>query len=128
MSTTTLLFNGYLWIVPVSLGLALTAVWCAAYYVGKQRDWKVAKRTRLLRTGRALIQVLPLSGVLGTVWGLINTLSFMGTQANGKMDMPKVVERFAVALNTTLWGVLFACLTLVLYQVALSELEGDEDE
>jgi biopolymer transport protein ExbB/TolQ len=106
----------------------ILGLWYIAYVHGKQRDWRRTRRIRALVLGRALIPVLPLSGIGGTVWGLIKTLAFMGGQPDGKIDMPGVVARFSVALNTTFWGVVFAVLALVLYQTALSQLEGAEGD
>ena len=123
-----LLFKGSLWPLPFLFGLALLGLWYVAYAYGKQRDWKRTSRIKYLVLGRALIPVLPLSGIFGTVLGLIETLAFMGSQPSGKIDMPQVVAKFSVALNTTFWGVLFAVLALILYQTALAQLEGAQGE
>ena len=128
MDLLGLLFKGSLWLLPFLFGTALVILWYAAFIYGRRKDWTRASRVKTLVLGRALIPVLPLSGIFGTVWGLIETLSFMGTQAKGEMDMPVVVSKFSLALNTTFWGVLFAVVTLLLYQTALSHLEGAESE
>ena len=65
-----------------------------------------------------LIELLPLLGIFGTVWGLRNALSLIST-----MEMPQIKDiatEIAPALSTTFFGLLFAILNLFLYNILQS--------
>jgi len=123
-----MLFSGVLWLLPVGLGLIIVVWGVFLSFLARRRNWTRAKRARQLHIGRALIPILPLSGIFGTVWGLMNALLFMRQKAGTEFDMAGVVQRFGVALNTTFWGVAFAVVALVIYEVQIAQLEGIEDE
>jgi biopolymer transport protein ExbB/TolQ len=57
----------------------------------------------------------------------MDTLLFMRGKTGSDFDMSGVVDRFGVALNTTLWGVVFAVIALVLYEVQIGQLEAADD-
>lgn len=130
MIALRLLFTGGLVWVPILIGIGLLGLCYVGHVTGRRRGWTIAYRRRILRLGRSLIPILPLAGIFGTVWGLIDTLGFIGRQSSGDIQrhVPQIMERFSVALNTTFWGVLFALLCLVFYQTTLIQLEEADDE
>ncbi len=126
MQVQDFLFSGGLWLVPVVVGVMLIL-----WRFGSTSLPGLPRRTRLrsLYFGRSLIPVLPLLGIFGTVWGLMETIGYMATAdltASGTMG--EVMSRFATALNTTFWGVVGAAANIVLYEMALAPLEAVEDE
>ena len=126
MGTLGFLFEGVFWLLPAGLGVVLVGLWYVAYVIGRKREWDPLARSKALRLGRSLIPLLPLSGILGTVCGLTNTLSFMAEQAGGKIDIAQVAQRFSVALNTTIWGLGFALVGLALYETAIAKQEKSD--
>ena len=121
-----MLFSGWLWLLPAGLGIVIVACGLCLSFVARRWNWTRDRRAQHLRLGRALIPVLPLSGIFGTVWGLMDTLLFIRDKG-ADFEMSGVVQRFGVALNTTFWGVLFAVIALVLYEVQIGQLEGVDD-
>jgi len=82
-----------------------------------------------LYVGRTLVVLLPLLGIFGTVWGLIDTISYLGSaDLSDPSAMPAILDRFATALNTTFWGVLGAVINIALYEPAIASLEAIDDE
>jgi len=79
MNVLPLLFSGYLWPIPCAFGLVLILLWYHAYFSMKRKEKRISARIEALRFGSSLIPICPLLGILGTVWGLMNTLSFMGS-------------------------------------------------
>jgi hypothetical protein len=60
----------------------------------------------------SLLPLFPMLGILGTVLGLMKTLTFIAEK--GVEDLSSVMGHFATALSTTFWGVFWAIvLTLV---------------
>lgn len=60
-----------------------------------------------------MIEFLPLLGLLGTVWGLMNGLAIIATK-----EMPTIKDLaiyIAPAISTTFWGLLFALFNLFLF-------------
>lgn len=119
-----ILFSGVLWLVPMILGLSIVGFGIFLSFFAKKRAWSVEKRLRYLRIGRALIPALPLSGICGTVWGLMNALLFM---KDNMEDMGGVLNRFGTALNTTFWGVIFGFFAVILYEVQLGQMKENAD-
>ncbi len=63
----------------------------------------------------SLIEVLPMLGLFGTVWGLLNALVVIAeTQAPTIKD---IATNIAPALSTTFFGLLFAIINLVFYNI-----------
>lgn len=122
-----ILFSGALWVLPLGFGLILVLAGVFLAFLAKRLNWTREQRMRYLRLGRSMIPVLPLLGIGGTVWGLMDTLMFMSDKTGAGFDMSGVIPRFGVALNTTLWGVVFAVVALVLYETQLAQL-GDRDD
>lgn len=122
------LFLPLLTALPIFLGLLLCG---AAFWLcsgrARARGITVAERMRILRRLRALVTLLPLSGLLGTMASLMNTLAFMGRQAeNLNEQMGEVLSRFAPALSSTLYGVLFAMIAIGVIEYSLHVLEGSD--
>ena len=62
-----------------------------------------------------LIELLPIMGILGTVWGLRNALVVIATkEIPGIKD---IATEIAPALSTTFFGLLFAVLNLFFFQL-----------
>ena len=122
-----MLFSGTLWILPVAFGVLIFGWGLYLYFMGRQREISRIDRLKHLRTGRSLIAILPFSGIFGTVWGLMGTLQFMSEKTGNKIDLAGVVTRFATALNTTLWGLVFALISLAFYEFAIQDLESGQD-
>lgn len=122
-----ILFSGILWLIPMGLGVMIIAWGLFLSLLARRRNWTRKRRLLYLRIGRSIIPALPLSGIFGTVWGLMDTLLFMQNKSGGDFDISGVVARFGVALNTTLWGVVFAVIAVVLYEVQIGQLEAADD-
>jgi biopolymer transport protein ExbB/TolQ len=122
-----MLFSGTLWLLPMGLGVMIVAWGLFLSLLARRRNWTRKQRLLYLRIGRSIIPALPLSGIFGTVWGLMDTLLFMRGKTGSDFDMSGVVDRFGVALNTTLGGVVFAVIALVLYEVQIGQLEAADD-
>jgi len=60
-----------------------------------------------------LIEVLPMLGLLGTVWGLRNALVVIAEYPNPTIG--QIAVELAPALSTTYFGLLFAVSNLILY-------------
>ena len=60
-----------------------------------------------------LIELLPMLGLLGTVWGLRNALSVIANYPNPTIG--QIAIELAPALSTTFFGLLFAVLNLTIY-------------
>ncbi len=120
------LFHGIMWVIPLGLfGFLLLILASAVFFPYMARR----KRLRLLYLGRALIPLLPLSGILGTVWGLIETIGFMaGADLASPGALSETMTRFATALNTTFWGIVGAGISIFLYETSITPREAVEDE
>jgi biopolymer transport protein ExbB/TolQ len=124
---SSLLFGGWTTLIPIFLTLVGVGF---VFWVGSfahRSGWTVKKRIGWLYRLRNLIPMLPLSGLFGTIWSLIDTLSFMDQQGSGaSADISKIVTRFAPALSSTLWGILGAFVLIVLAELSLHQLEEDD--
>lgn len=120
-----LLFSGGTVFLPI---LAATALLLRGQYVGgrgsRKRGRPVAARIRDVRFCRRLVPGLPLLGLLGTVWGLIDTLRFMGANEQSSANVAQIVARFAPALSSTLWGIIGALVCMVFFESLIHSLEG----
>jgi len=63
---------------------------------------------RQIALSKLLLDLFPILGILGTVWGLIETMRVMGTVA-----FEQVVKEFSVALTSTFSGLLAVGISLV---------------
>lgn len=123
-----MLTAGVLWLIPFILG-SIICVWGGCIYLVPHTrfNWTRQRRIHYLWMGRSVIPVLPLSGILGTVWGLMDTLLFMGDKSAGALEMTDVVGKFAVALNTTFWGVIFSLVAIFIYEIQISQMEAVDE-
>ena len=92
---------------------------------------RVSVSDRIIRLSflRKFIPLLPLTGVFGTVWALVKTLSFMAEQSR-KMNiadaLPDVLAKFSPALLSTAVGVIGAVVCIVVVEFGLHSLGEDE--
>lgn len=122
-----MLFGGWTTLIPIFLtvGGLVFVIWIGHF--AHRAGWTIRKRVSWLYRLRNLIPMLPLSGLFGTIWSLIDTLSFMGQQGSGaSADISKIFTRFAPALSSTLWGILGAFVLTVLAELSLHQLEEDD--
>lgn len=122
-----LLFGDVLALVPIAMGLLLCGfiLWCS--YYAKKWSWTVSTRIICLRRSRNFIPILTLSGLFGTVFSLIRTLSFMADhEGDFSLVMPDIIARFAPALSSTFWGIIGAAIAIALVEFGLHRL-GDEN-
>jgi len=122
-----MMFEGQLWILPVFIGLVILLWGLFLGLFSKRRNWTRDKRIHYLRLGRSIIPVLPMSGIFGTVWGLMDTLLVIGRSSVKNLDMNVVAGKFAVALNTTFWGIVFAFLSILVFEIQLNQLEAIDE-
>ncbi len=61
-----------------------------------------------------ILELFPLLGILGTVWGLSNALLAMSNTTGPGMQVGVVAKQFGGALSTTFLGLLSVALTLVI--------------
>ena len=130
MDTLKLLVSGPASLLPVFAAAILLG---RAYYLGgdhsRKRGMTQAQRLRRLRFCRSMVPVLPLLGIMGTVVGLVRTLSYMGSMVLGASGaMTGVIHRFAPALASTFWGVVGAISCIVLIESTIHAAEDDPDE
>ena len=94
------------------------------FYRKAQKDRLFLKRTEVkLNYIGSLIELLPILGILGTVWGLRNALVVIANTQNPTIK--HIATEIAPALSTTFFGLLFAAINLVLFnylQAYFSEL------
>ncbi|WP_372366571.1 MotA/TolQ/ExbB proton channel family protein [Candidatus Uabimicrobium sp. HlEnr_7] len=85
-----------------------------SFYKKAQNDPLFITREQLkIRYISSLIEMLPMMGIMGTVWGLMGALYVISSQ-----DMPTVKDiatHIAPALSTTLFGLFFAVLNLFMF-------------
>jgi len=124
----SILVSGTLWLLPAGVGAALVIWGVLLFFIARRWDWTRRRRMHQLRIGRSIIPVLPMLGILGTVWGLMDTLLFMRNKTGGNFDIAGVVDRFGVALNTTFWGIIFSVLAIVIYEFQLGQLEATDED
>ena len=61
-----------------------------------------------------LTELLPMFGLLGTVWGLMQTFQTFAAGEDSRPDIGTMVQSFAPAMTTTISGLLMAIPNLVL--------------
>ena len=89
----------------------------------------LTRRLKELQRKRALVPILPLSGLFGTVWGLIDVLSYMGLKSDNLADeMSTIISKFAPCFTTTLIGIFFAGIYMYAYASKIAELEDILEE
>jgi biopolymer transport protein TolQ len=88
-------------------------------------DDLVKQETASLSIFTAAIEVSPLLGLFGTIWGLVH--SFIRISERQSADIVTVAPGIAEALITTLAGLLVAIPALVLYHVLLLNVRKIED-
>ncbi len=88
-------------------------------------DDLVKKETASLSLFTVAIEVSPLLGLFGTIWGLVH--SFIRISERQSADIVTVAPGIAEALITTLAGLLVAIPALVLYHVLLQNVRKIED-
>ena len=88
-------------------------------------DDLVKQETSSLSIFTAAIEVSPLLGLFGTIWGLVH--SFIRISERQSADIVTVAPGIAEALITTLAGLLVAIPALVLYHVLLLNVRKIED-
>ena len=69
----------------------------------------------------SLIEILPILGILGTVWGIMNALGYI--QSVEAPTIRLISQRLAPALSTTFLGLSFAILNLLLYTFTTSYVD-----
>ncbi|NUM34407.1 MAG: MotA/TolQ/ExbB proton channel family protein [Candidatus Brocadiae bacterium] len=85
-----------------------------SFYRKAQKDRLHLHRTEVkMNYLSSLIELLPILGLLGTVWGLKNALSVIALVPNPTIK--QIATEIAPALSTTFWGLLFAILNLVIF-------------
>ena len=86
----------------------------SSFYRKAQKDSLYLHRTEIkMNYLSSLIELLPILGLLGTVWGLKNALVVIAQVPNPTIK--QIAIEIAPALSTTFWGLLFAILNLVLF-------------
>jgi len=120
------LFGDILALIPITLGSILCGFvwWCT--YRAKRHGWTTQTRILSLRRTRNFIPILTLSGLVGTVYSLIQTLAYMAAyEGDVSVVMPEVIARFAPALSSTLWGIIGAATSIALVEFGLQKLGDD---
>ncbi len=88
-------------------------------------DDLIKQETASLSIFTAAIEVSPLLGLFGTIWGLVH--SFIRISERQSADIVTVAPGIAEALITTLAGLLVAIPALVLYHILLLNVSKIED-
>lgn len=87
---------------------------------------QLQKRTNYLSM---LANVSTLTGLMGTIYGLIIAFEAIGGQEIPEADKPRILARgIAVAMNTTIFGLFVAVPTLIVYNVIQNKTTQIIDE
>ncbi len=96
----------------------------------EQLEAESGRLTRKQDWGLYLLAVIsssaPFLGLLGTVWGIMNSFFAIGEQ--GSASLPTVAPGIAAALLTTIVGLVVAIPAVVFYNVFLHKVERIQDE
>lgn len=101
--------------------LAILHIGVLAAAVMVRRPRTHAGLIRMLHVGGFGAEMLPLLGILGTVLALLLTLTNLGTATI--FDVRQVANDFAPALSTTVSGITFAVINLMLNGLGLIVLK-----
>lgn len=82
----------------------------------KERVLLQARWASLLRTLSVLTDILPLLGLLGTAFAILNTFLGLG----GSINSADIIANFAPGLTTTISGIGFAIINTIIIQTGLS--------
>ncbi len=87
---------------------------------------KLQKRTNYLAM---LANIATLTGLMGTIYGLIISFSAVGSEAIPEADKTRVLAKgISVAMNTTIFGLFVAIPTLVVYNIIQNKTSQIIDE
>lgn len=89
--------------------------------IGVRRPITHARLVGALRFGSFCTELLPLLGILGTVLALLLTLNNLGTVST--FDVRQVTRDFAPALSTTVSGLVFAIINMLLNALGMLMLK-----
>ncbi len=96
----------------------------------EQLEAESGRLTRKQDFGLYLLAVIssaaPFLGLLGTVWGIMNSFFAIGEQ--GSASLPTVAPGIAAALLTTIVGLVVAIPAVIFYNVFLHKVERIQDE
>ncbi|MGE0434903.1 MAG: MotA/TolQ/ExbB proton channel family protein [Planctomycetota bacterium] len=98
-------------IIAFGCVLLLIHVYILAAAVRVRRPITHSRLVGLLRFGSFGTELLPLLGIIGTVLALLLTLTDLGNSAT--FDVRRVATNFAPALSTTVSGLVFAIVNLI---------------
>lgn len=87
--------------------------------LGRKQDWG-------LYILAVISSAAPFLGLLGTVWGIMNSFYAIGEQ--GSASLPTVAPGIAAALITTIVGLVVAIPSVIFYNVFLHKVERIQDE
>ena len=71
-----------------------------------------------------VITIAPLLGLLGTVSGLVNVFSTLGDSGDAAADPSRLAAGIAIALNTTIAGLVVAILTVIVHSIFTRKIEA----
>lgn len=74
-----------------------------------------------------ILELFPVLGLLGTVWGLAKALLTMGNAGDSGLQIREVAVQFGGALTTTFWGLLAVALTLAFGALFSSQSPREDD-
>lgn len=81
-----------------------------------------------LQTGMGILEVVitvaPLLGLLGTVSGLVNVFGTLGESGDQAADPAQLAAGIAIALNTTIAGLVVAILTVIVHSIFNRRIES----
>ncbi len=96
----------------------------------EQLEAESGRLTRKQDWGLYLLAVIssaaPFLGLLGTVWGIMNSFFAIGEQ--GSASLPTVAPGIAAALLTTIVGLVVAIPAVIFYNIFLHKVERIQDE
>lgn len=84
-----------------------------AHSLRVERDYRKKRLELELRIVSSLIELLPVLGIMGTVWGIMSALNYIRTVDTPTINI--IAQRLAPALSTTFFGLVFAATNLVLF-------------
>jgi len=93
-------------------------------------DSEISQSLTKLDSGLIMLAIIssvaPFLGLLGTVWGIMNSFFEIGTQ--GSASLPVVAPGIAEALITTIFGLFVAIFAVFFYNFFMHRVERLEDE
>lgn len=100
------LINGTFDLFIIILGATVLAIQVTFFLLLGKREISIETKSMVVRFCGVITAMFPMFGILGTVWGLMETLNAIDQLGTG--DIKQITSSFAICLSTTMWGLVSA--------------------